>query len=99
MSQRIKQFLLIAAILGTVYFFNAYHIIINERDFTLLPKSELTLEYTFVSLNKREAEDVLSDDMLREAGIGHILVELGAMSEERREVLEMKFEALAAEEE
>ena len=98
MNQRIKQFLFIAAFLGVLYFFSAYHIVLHHQDFTLLQKPYLTLEYTFVSLNKRDAEDVLGDELLREAGIGEILVDLGRMSEDRRQALEMKYEAQMTEE-
>ena len=92
MKQRIKQFLFIAALMGVLYFFSAYHIILHNQDFTLLRKPYLTLEYTFVSLNKRDAEDVLSDELLRDAGIGDVLVDLGRLSEGRRQALEMKYE-------
>lgn len=98
MNQRIKQLLFIGAFLGVLYFFSAYHIILHHQDFTLLQKPYLTLEYTFVSLNKRNAEDVLSDDLLRDAGIGEVLVDLGRLSEDRRQALEMKFEAQMEEE-
>ena len=95
--QRLKQFLLIAAAFGALYFFSAYHIVIHENDFTLLEKPYLTLEYTFVSLNKRDAEDVLSEDLLREAGIGEILVDLGELDEGQRQELEIKFDSMIEE--
>ena len=98
MSQRIKQFLIIGVLIGVVYFFTAYHIIIHGRDFTLLAKPYLTLEYTFVSLNKRSPEDVLSEDLLREAGIGEVLVDLGELDEDRRQALEMKYDSMMDEE-
>ena len=98
MNQRIKQFLFIASFLGVLYFFSAYHIILHNQDFTLLQKPYLTLEYTFVSLNKRDAEDVLSDDLLREAGIGEVLVDLGRLSEDRRQALENKYDSMMTEE-
>lgn len=98
MGQRIKQFALIGALIGVIYFFSAYHIIMYENDFTLLKKPYLTLEYTFVSLNKRDAEDVLSEDLLREAGIGDVLVDMGELDEGQRQALEIKYDSMMTEE-
>ena len=98
MGQRIKKYALIGALIGVIYFFSAYHIVMHEQDFTLLKKPYLTLEYTFVSLNKRDAEDILSEDLLREAGIGEVLVDLGEINEGQREALEIKYDSMMTEE-
>ena len=74
------------------YFFASRHIIINERDFSTLEKSYLTFEYTFYNVTGRDPEDIMRIEMLREAGIGDLLVEMGMLGEMQKEKLEYRFE-------
>jgi hypothetical protein len=74
------------------YFLASRHIIINERDFRTLEKSYLTFEYTFYNVTERDPEDIMRIDLLREAGIGDLLVEMGLLGEMRKEKLESRFE-------
>jgi len=74
------------------YFFASRHIIINERDFSTLEKPYLTFEYTFCNVTDRDPEDIMRIDMLREAGIGDLLVEMGMLGEMQKEKLEYRFE-------
>ncbi|MFO8085134.1 MAG: hypothetical protein R6U27_12535 [Desulfobacterales bacterium] len=92
MLKRIKQYFFIALIIGTVYFSLSRHIIFYGKDFYLLEKQDLTLEYTFFSIQEKPAEKILKIDPLRRAGIGSILVNLDLISDEERYELEQYFE-------
>jgi hypothetical protein len=96
-KEKIKHYLLIAGALGAVYFFSCYHIIIHDKDFSLLRKPYLTLEYTFYNITNRDAEDILEEDLLRESGIGELLVDLGWLDENRRVILENQYDSEASE--
>jgi hypothetical protein len=97
MPLRKKLFLLII-VCGSLYFLLSQHIVIIEgdlRNIRLLKKSTLTLEYTFFSTQGKTNKQILSIDVLREDGIGEILIEEGLMSaeEERLILKELKLEA------
>jgi hypothetical protein len=97
MISRLKQFLLIGAVAAGVYFLMSTHIIFygEEANFIkniyLLPKSKLNLHYTFVSLNQLSPENIIKIKMLREDGIGELLVDIGMLSEAERLRLESKY--------
>ena len=82
-----KKLLFWAILGGILYFFLSYHIIYIDKSVKLLKKSELTLEYTFFSADLKTDKTVLSIDVLREDGIGDILVESGRLSEEEMKTL------------
>lgn len=82
MNIRIKKYIVSGLFLFVGYFLASQHIVINKKDFRLLKKSELTYEYTFYNLTDREPGDVLRIDVLREDGIGDVMVEFGLLSEE-----------------
>ena len=82
-----KKLLFWAVLGGILYFFMSYHLIYIENSVKLLKKSELTLEYTFYSANLKTNRTILSVDVLREDGIGDLLVEMGRISEEKMESL------------
>ena len=92
MRNRIIKYIMMGILLGIGYFFASRHIIINERDFSTLKKSYLTFEYTFYNVTERDPEDIMRIDLLREAGIGDLLVEMGLLGEMRKEKLEYRFE-------
>lgn len=92
MNTRIKRYILCGTLLFIGYFLASQHILINDRDFRLLKKTELTYEYTFYNLTDRDPEDVLSIDMLREAGVGDILVDFGLLNEENLYRLETTYD-------
>lgn len=84
MLTRIKQYVLIAAVLGAFYFLLSHHFIFNTfRDFDVLKKKELTLEYTFYSLRQHSPAETLRIDALRDAGIENIMLDRGMLSEQR----------------
>ena len=91
MKARFKQFLIIAIIAGAGYFILSNHIIIDGKDFYLLEKSSLHLHYSFYSLEKKKPASIMKIDVLREAGIGDLLVDLGKMTTEDKYKLENKY--------
>ena len=92
MKQQLIKYFFIAVLLGIGYFFSVYHIIIMNRDFYLLKKPYLTFEYTFYNITNRDPEDIMRVDMLREDGIGDLLVELDLLTEMQAARLEAKYE-------
>ena len=98
MKQQLIKYFFIAVLVGIGYFFSVYHIIILNRDFYLLKKPYLTFEYTFYNITNREPKDVMRVDMLREDGIGDLLVELGLLTEMQAARLEQKYGYESAEE-
>jgi hypothetical protein len=93
MRQRIKQYLLIG-LAGTVfYFILSNHYIVDGRDIYLLKKTSLHLHETFVSISNERPQTILKNDILREAGIGELFVELEMLSEEEMNLLVSKYDA------
>jgi hypothetical protein len=94
--KRIKGYILIGIFLALGYFISSHHIIFyklnNRVDFDLLKKSYLTLEYTFFNVTTKRPEDVMKIGLLREAGIGDLLVDIGKLTEGKRQELEAKYE-------
>lgn len=83
MATRIKQYLLILIGLAIFYFILSNHFIFagwNHVD--LLKKEKLSLEYTFFSLKQAEPKKVMRIDILRDAGIGDLMVENGMITQE-----------------
>ena len=93
MGQRIKQYLLIGAAVAAVYFVLSNHYVVDGRDIYLLKKTSLHLHETFVSISNERPETILKNEILREAGIGDLFVELEIMSEEEKNSLESKYDA------
>jgi hypothetical protein len=93
MKQRLKQYLIWAILLALGYFILSHHFIYSNRSFRLLKKSELTLTYTFFSLDNKRPEKILAIDELRWDGVGDILVEKGMLSERQREMLENRYDS------
>lgn len=88
-----KKLLFWAVIGGIIYFFLSFHLIHIGKGVKLLKKSELTLEYTFYSANLKTNRTILSVDVLREDGIGDLLVEMERISEQEMESLVKEIEA------
>ena len=93
MKERIKQYLLIGLAAAVFYFILNNHFIIDGRDIHLLKKTSLHLHETFVSIDNKRPETVLKNDILREAGIGDLFVELGLMTEEKMTALQSEYDA------
>jgi len=80
-----KKFILLVLAGALLYFLLSYHIIIIEgdvRNVRLLKKSSLTLQYTFFDTRNRTNKSMMSIDLLREDGLGEILIEEGLMTEQ-----------------
>ena len=82
MLQRIRNYLFIVILLGIFYFLLSNHILFNGLTaFKILQKSELTLQYTFVSLQTNDPETLLRNDALRASGVDELLVEMGLLTQ------------------
>ena len=93
MNQRFKR-LVIWGCMGVLgYFLLSNHIIIVGTDIRILKKSRLTLEDTFFSTQGKSWQSVLSNDRLREDGIGKLLVEMGKLTEEELKRLVEEYES------
>jgi hypothetical protein len=93
MKQKIKKYLLIGLAATVFYFILSNHYIVDGRDVYLLKKSSLHLHETFVSISNERPETILKNDVLREAGIGDLFVELEIMTEEEMNRLVSKYDA------
>ncbi len=92
MVKRIKRYIIIGILLAAGYFFAAYHIIIyDKKEFEILKKSYLTFEYTFYNATNKKPEVIMKIDLLREAGIGDLLVDIGMLSQTQKEALDDRF--------
>ena len=92
MKQRLKQYLLIALATAALWFMLDNHFVFLGRQVHRMKKSSLDLHDTFFSLNIKRPETVLKNARLREAGIGKLMVELGLLSEEKKDQLESKYD-------
>ena len=92
MRKKIKHYILIGILLAIGYLLASQHIIIVDKDFKLLKKSYLSFEYTFYIITDKDPEDIMRIDLLRQAGIGDILVEVEMLTEFEKATLETKYE-------
>ena len=93
MNQRFKRLVIWGCIGAIGYFLLSNHIIIVGTDIRILKKSRLTLEDTFFSTQGKSWQSVLSNDRLREDGIGKLLVEMGKLTEEELKRLVEEYES------
>jgi hypothetical protein len=91
MKARIKQYLMIAMVAAAGYFILNHHIIFEGKQVYLLKKTSMHLHYTFYSIEKKKPETIMKIDILREAGIGDLLVELDKITAAEQYQLESKY--------
>ena len=91
MISRLKQYFWIVVAIAAFYFLLTHHIIFSSfTDFDLLKKKELTMRYTFYSLKQADPYEVLSNDVLVDAGIEKIMLDRGLITPQRLEdILEL----------
>ena len=69
-----------------------HFIYFGGKEIRLLKKKEPTFSRTFFSATLKEPRVMMSDDVLRNAGIGDLLVKTGRLSKERKEHYMAEFE-------
>ncbi len=91
--RRITKWTLGLAILGGLYYVSCNHFIyFGGFDIQMLKKKKSTFSRTFFSTSLKTPEVILSDDVLREAGIADLLVKKGLLGEERKKQLMKRYE-------
>ena len=100
MTQVIKKYLLYATLIGLVYALLGYHYIYTGGEnvslrysFQILKKEKLNLRYTFFSVKSKNPANILKIEVLRNAGIGDILVDYDLITEQEKNKLENKYDS------
>jgi hypothetical protein len=93
MWKKINRFILIILIAVFGYLLLSFHIVYFGNAIKILKKVRLNSEYTFVYVKGLPAESILKIDTLREAGIGDVLVDMGKLGNEEKDILEKEFES------
>lgn len=91
MWQKLKTIGIVVIVGVAGWLLLTHHIVFMGGSLEFLNKTRLTSEYTFVSISNKSPESILVIDTLREAGIGRLFVETGAITEEQRKELEDRF--------
>ena len=93
MLTRLKQYFWIGLAIALFYYLLSHHFIFfSLKDFDTLNKAKLTLRYTFYSLSNKPLEEALKVDVLRDAGIGDLMVERGLICEEKLDQILMRID-------
>ena len=78
-------------LIGVGYYLMGHHIVFFGWEPKTLKKAKFTFEDTFSSTTGMKNHQILSNETLRKAGLGRLLVEMGRMSEAELENLMSQF--------
>lgn len=93
MWKQIKKYMWYGVVILCVYALLGYHYIyVGAKDIRFLKKDHLNLKYTFFSIQGKQPASIMKIDVLRYAGIGNILVDIGMIDEEEKNALEYRFD-------
>ena len=87
----LKSIVFWGAVIGTGYYLMGHHIVFFGWEPKTLKKAKFTFEDTFTSTTGMNNPQRLSQETLRRAGSGRLLVQKGRMSEEELETLMSQF--------
>lgn len=80
----IKKLIIWGCLGGALYFLMSYHFIFFGVNCKILKKAKFTLNNTFFSAQKKNVQALISNDVLREAGIADLLVEMARITEQEK---------------
>ncbi len=88
-----KKTLMLLCLAAACYFMLNYHFLFYGGRIKVLEKSRMNFDYTFFNVAGKRPESILMVDDLRHDGIGHVLVELGILSQDRMLTLVEKYDS------
>ncbi|RJR22187.1 MAG: hypothetical protein C4582_06950 [Desulfobacteraceae bacterium] len=91
-----KKILFLAVAAACIYGLLFYHVIFVGNTISFLAKSSPSLNYTFFSTHGKSARTIVSIKELRQAGIADLLVQLGKMTEDEKEILLDEFSGVSS---
>ncbi len=91
--RRITKTIVWIGVGGALYFVSCNHFIyFGGKTVRLLKKEQPTFSRTFFSTSLKTPEQILSDDVLRDAGMGDLLVDMGLLTEQNKDYIMSKYE-------
>jgi hypothetical protein len=79
---KLKKMAIWIIVIGIGYFILSHHFILVNSTVKLLKKSDLTLNYTFFNAKGKTNKTILAIKVLRDDGIGELLVDVGRMTDD-----------------
>lgn len=86
-----KKIMIWGTLAAVLYVLLSYHFIFFGRTVKVLKKSDRTLECTFFSVHGKTNSSIVAVDSLRKDGIADLMVEMGRMKEEEKEMLMARY--------
>jgi|MudIll2142460700_1097286.scaffolds.fasta_scaffold365328_2 hypothetical protein len=87
----LKSIVFWGVVIGVGYYLMGHHIVFFGWEPKTLKKAKFTFEDTFTSTTGMNNHQILSNETLRKAGLGTLLVEMGKISEAELENLMSQF--------
>ena len=87
----LKSIVIWGVVIGVGYYLMGHHIVFFGWEPRTLKKAKYTFEDTFSSTTGLNNRQILSNETLRRAGVGRLLVEMHRISEEELENLMSQF--------